>query len=258
MASTSSSWADRYFSDRIAALLDIDSLRDSFYGVLSEEAEEIHKLQASTPALRPYEKLFLARVHSKTYIVVATCSTTCSDPPPLPLEVGGYEVHELSSPHVTPHAVFADMDILDDQERIDPHQPISEHVVGELTRFFPASCGARVLVFGTIVIVFKNERDLLKDLSRMDLPRLIGGIPYHFDVLSVTPTSYQAVCTTDVPGVHSPSPSYGGVKSHPIRLTAPRRPPASQGLKFIYQASTLLLGLLLCTSGSNSNPSFPA
>jgi hypothetical protein len=66
-------------------------------------------------------------------------------------------------------------------------------VASILKRYFTLSIGARLLVFGHLVVLFPDIKSIQWTKSHtLSLPLTIGGLTYSFDVLSIAPSGHSA------------------------------------------------------------------
>jgi hypothetical protein len=151
---------------------------------------QITALRCYHPALRQYDNVYFSTVGACQYIVVcaASLNKAVKNRHPLPLKIGGYQVHFFPDEFYKPedYIIAPNLDLIN--TTIDPHRLLEPKIAAILQRYFTLSIGVRLLVFGHLVILFPDTKSLQWTRSHITMPLKIGNLTYSFDVLCITPT----------------------------------------------------------------------
>lgn len=153
---------------------------------------QIVALRCYHPVLQQYDKVYFSTVGESQYIVVSAVSLKRDivNVLPLPLMIGGYQTHFFPDEIFTPsdRVIYPQVDLTN--TTIDPHRPLEPGVASLLKHYFTLSVGARLLVFGHLVILFPDVKSIQWTTSHTSsMPLNIGKLTYSFDILSITPSS---------------------------------------------------------------------
>jgi hypothetical protein len=77
---------------------------------------------------------------------------------------------------------------------------------------FPAALGARVLISGHVVVLFKNQKDIEKSWELDGFASVFGNLRLMYDVLDCTPSQkvlYRSAAITDTPDNYASTASLG-------------------------------------------------
>jgi hypothetical protein len=158
---------------------------------------QIIALRCYHPALRQYDNVYFSTVGASQYIVVcaASLNKAVKNRHPLPLKIGGYQVHFFPDEFYKPadYIIAPNLDLIN--TTIDPHRILEPKIAAILQRYFILSVGVRLLVFGHLVILFPDTKSLQWTRSHITMPLKIGDLTYSFDVLCITPTVSDHLAT---------------------------------------------------------------
>jgi hypothetical protein len=175
---------------------------------------QIVALRCYHPVLRQYNKVYFSTVGESHYIVVSAVSLNRDivNVLPLPLMIGGYQIHFFPDEIFTPsdRVIYSQVDLIN--ITIDPHRPLEPSVTSLLKHYFTLSIGARLLVFGHLVVLFPDIKSLQWTKSHtLSMPLTIGKLTYSFDVLSIAPSSHSATSNP----LHSKPHACQSISTHP-------------------------------------------
>lgn len=155
--------------------------------------EPYAKIRNTDPNLLLYPQVYFAEVYNPDdeTVIAATSFVVCTDGMPagmvqmIPLSVQDIPIHVLPK---SPVQAVNSLCPATTCTAINPLAIPPSKVDADIVRLFPTSVGYCSLVFGHIVILFRNEKDA-PSLRNANNPVTIGGLPYSFDTLRISPTS---------------------------------------------------------------------